>query len=229
MGRKSNKSSRYPVAKPKASGRVSKSSAETQQLTGLVKSEWVEVVKADTGETGLRINLERAPEPDRTLAANWIAVVEDGDDIQFVFGQRAPATTTLVGALIVAMPRASVQDALYGGNPGFLDSLSEHIAQNGFSGTLGEITDDIYPKERVVFERASLTMLAFVGPDAEMRFYRLSASDLRRLRQGQEASLIYPVVQVITSVGLFSALINELTDILQKAATPVPRDGEVTP
>ena len=197
-------------------------------FASLVKSQCVDLV-SDDGETSeLRLNLLRAPEPDRTLFANWVGAVADAENVDLVFGQRAPGAPRLAGALVVSVPVSGLRGALYEGNPGFVGSLKRAAKTHGYHGAVGDVSPDIYPTERLVFERAGLLSMAFAGPEAELRFYRISASDVRKIRDGHSATLVHPVVQVLITTGSLSALVDHLSTLLpaQEGAPVTEAEGD---
>ena len=75
---------------------------------------------------------------------------------------------------------------------------------------------DIYPTERIVTERASIAAIAFTDEESEIRFYRVSPTDLHAVHNGETADLVYPVVEVVLDTDELVQFVYHLAQIVPK-------------
>lgn len=183
----------------------------------LAHPEWFHVTgKGDAAV--INVNLLRIPAPSRSMAATISAVTVDGLSVSMVFGQQWPGAERMTGALMVNMPTRQVRQVLYG-TPAFLDRLSLFAQQQKITPEDRGPRPSAYPTDRTVTERASFLAIAFAEEEAELRFFRLSPTDLRAVNQGEQAELVYPLVEVVLST-------EELVHFLLFLSKLVPERAE---
>ena len=119
---------------------------------------------------------------------------------------------------MVNMSDQLVRHTIYGSDD-FTRVLAAFAEGHGIIPTLRVPEPEAYPIERMVVERASIASIAFAEDDAEVRFFRVSPSDIRALHDGNaEVEVIYPVVQVLLDT-------TELVHLVHSLATILPRPG----
>ncbi len=135
-----------------------------------------------------------------------------------VFGQLLPGATRMIGALVVLLPVPLVQQTIYSSDE-FTRSLATFATKHQIAPTLRSPDPDKFPIERVVVERASLVAITFGEDDAELRFYRVSPSDMRALSQdGEKVDVVYPVVQVMLDTSELVHLIHSLAKLVPQGS-----------
>ena len=177
--------------------------------------EWFHVTgKGDLAQ--INVNLARMPTPQRSLAATATGFAREGQTVSLIFGQTLPGAARMTGALQICMPAVNVYKALYT-NEEFRLLLNGFAEQHHITPTLRAPDPGSYPTERTVTERASFAAMAFNQEDAEVRFYRISPSDLRALHQGEKAELVYPLVEVILATDEFVHVVHSLCTLVPKS------------
>ena len=186
-----------------------------QLRQNLAHPEWFHV--AGKGEaTTININLLRIPAPARSMAATVASAARQGSSVTMIFGQRWPGAPRMTGALMISMPVRQVRQTLYATDD-FLGKLELYAKQQKIVPQPRAPEPDAYPVDRTVTERAAFAAIAFAEDEAEMRFFRLSPTDLRAVNQGETAELVYPVVEVVLAT-------EELVHFLLFLAGLVPKD-----
>ncbi len=182
----------------------------------LAHPEWFHVTgKGDAAV--INVNLLRMPAPARTMVATVSAVALEGKSVNMVFGQRWPGADRMTGALLVSIPARQVRQVLYG-SPEFLEKLRIFARQQKIEPEDRVPDPSTYPSDRTVTERAAFVAIAFAEEEAEMRFFRLSPTDLRAVQQGESAELVHPVVEVVLAT-------EELVHFLLFLSKLVPEDA----
>ncbi|MCA9564447.1 MAG: hypothetical protein KC561_13215 [Myxococcales bacterium] len=164
------------------------------------------------GEVQIEVaNLEA---PSLVLSSNWMHAMIENGSFQMVFGQRAPYAEDFSAALVVELPVGNVEKALGSGEFFQLLAAEEHVEISEMRLT----SRNPFPPERTLFERATFVSFAYMDEDAEVRFFRLSASDFELLKKGKREGilLVHPVVQVNCSRHTLFSFLSQTMEAISK-------------
>lgn len=143
--------------------------------SGVVSNIGKKAVMARRDSGLVEVHVRDLPRPTSTVVANWVAVERVGPEIEITFGQLVRRERRLNAALVVTMPLARVAELV---GPGEFMTLLDSFAATH---ALAEQVPDAgvaMPAERIVFERATVALLAHAEHEAEARFFHVPAESL---------------------------------------------------
>jgi len=191
--------------------RASRANSPALIRQALAHPEWFHVDQVGDS-VHINVNVARVPLPSRSMVATRTGVVREGPQISVVFGQTAPGMDEFSGALTIGMAAKNIQGAF--SSPEFSAALEAYALAQDIVPTFRHPEPSRYPRGRVVTDRATIMAIAFADDEAEVRYFRVSPTDLRALQSGHQVDLIYPVVQIIMATGELVHLVHTLQSVL---------------
>lgn len=191
--------------------------ARTKQLNAFVSIEY-----GSNDQASLSVNLGELPAPTKSVVADWMLCTTEGQDFKVYFGQKQPFGSRLVAAIAISMPildlikLVPLYTDFYSTLYRYIETTYDEIPSPDSVGD----SEEFFPTERVVFQRASYIAMAFAGHNAEARFYRISPHELQEAkrikRKRPNISVVHPVVEIeISTLHLFH-LCKSLEEVARK-------------
>ena len=173
------------------------------------------MARTDAGAT-IEVDTTRLPRPARTMACNALDVHQRGSSVEIVFGQQAPGGIRLHAVLVVSIPAKTVPLVLNASeSPNFRERVEGFILPEIEGLPEMSISPNDYPTDRFLLERASTMTMSHVDHEADVRFYRIMPTDLRRMQQDDDltADFLQPVVDIAMSTEHLACLVAKLDDL----------------
>jgi len=168
------------------------------------------LMAAPAGST-INLQTDQLDAPERSMHANWIDVQHRAGTVEIAFGQLPTSATVVSAALIISISARHIRALLEQGAD-FRASLEKFCSGANLEPTI--FRSATLPQERVVMERAALLTATVAEDESDIRFYRISPSDITRINKGQQAELVYAVVEIVLATqdlaGLYRLLLGKV-------------------
>ena len=148
--------------------------------------------------------------PDRLLTANWAAIAEDRAHFYLYVANLPPYLNRVRSALQVNLNRDAARQfgEIY---PLMAQKMESYLPEHGGAQPLGELALMDH-ETRIVPERASIGVVTWLGPDAEVRLYRLGIREAHKAILGKPSSSggLESVARVELPTALLYSVLREL-------------------
>ncbi len=165
----------------------------------------------------LSIQLHEIPVPERRYVADAVGVETRGENVRFLFGQKALDSERLRSIVVVSVFPDPIHNFLRtcdvtpeGVQGNFLSGLTDFLSRNEIAPTPPQTFRE-EPAQAVALT-SNLISVTYVGREAELDFFHLAPNALRKVNKDSEVA-VDPIVRIDLATSALAGILLRLVEL----------------